>query len=373
MGLPFNLIKIDYMKKIGVEIVQDSINKQGDRIISFLATYPRFIHSELMTHRMFSRNSASSRAIPFNKMVKQIEECPFIPIAWQKDHKGMQGSAYITDEKLINRCKEGWLHAKDNAVERACELHGDNWIEPENKHLLLDVTKQLCNRLLEPFMWHTVLVTTTELDNFFELRCPQYINPNEKLSDTDNIVFRSRKDYEAYYGKQNFTEEEWWKISKSPAEIHIQALAESLWDAVNESKPKVLEPGEWHIPFGDMIDFVGNRIEVEKIDNTGFKDYDEQNKVKIATARCARLSYMTFDGKIDYQKDIELHDRLLKSKHMSPFEHCARAMTDDEYKSFIKFVLSEDGRTVKRIPGWCNNFRGFIQYRYMVENNWEAL
>lgn len=361
------------MKKIGVEIVQDSINTRGNRIISFIATYPRFIHSELMTHRMFSRNSANSQAIPFNKMVKQVEEDTFIPISWQRDHKGMQGTEYwskedtIVDQEGVLRyyprsvSKLDWLYARDAAVKHAKHL---------NKYG--KITKQLCNRLLEPFMWHTVLVTTTELDNFFEFRCPQYINPNEKLSDTDNIVFRSRKDYEGYYGKQDFTEEEWWRISKSPAEIHIQALAESLWDAVNESKPKLLQSGEWHIPFGDRIDFVGNHIEVEKVDNINFKDYDEQNKVKIATARCARLSYMTFDGKIDYQKDIELHDRLLKY-NMNPFEHCARAMTDDEYKSFIKFVLSEDGRTVKRILGWCNNFRGFIQYRYMVENNWKIL
>ena len=73
------------MKKIEAKIVADSINKQGDRITTFLLTYPRFIHSELMTHRMFSRNSASSRAIPFEKMVKDVLENPFIPIAWQKE------------------------------------------------------------------------------------------------------------------------------------------------------------------------------------------------------------------------------------------------------------------------------------------------
>ena len=82
------------MNKIEAKIVADSVNKQGNRITTFLLTYPRFIHSELMTHRMFSRNSASSRAIPFEKMVKMVEEDPFIPIAWQKHHSGMQGSEY---------------------------------------------------------------------------------------------------------------------------------------------------------------------------------------------------------------------------------------------------------------------------------------
>ena len=73
------------MKKIEAKIIADSINPQGDRITTFLLTYPRFIHSELLTHRVFSRNSASSRAIPFEKMVKMVEEDPFIPIAWQRE------------------------------------------------------------------------------------------------------------------------------------------------------------------------------------------------------------------------------------------------------------------------------------------------
>lgn len=73
------------MNKIKAEIIADTISPQGNRITSYILTYPRFIHAELMTHRMFSRNSASSRAIPFEKMLKMVEEDPFIPIAWQKD------------------------------------------------------------------------------------------------------------------------------------------------------------------------------------------------------------------------------------------------------------------------------------------------
>ena len=72
-------------KKISAEIIADSINTFGDRITTYLLTYPRFIHAELMTHRMFSRNSASSRAIPFKRMLQMVEEDPFIPIAWQKE------------------------------------------------------------------------------------------------------------------------------------------------------------------------------------------------------------------------------------------------------------------------------------------------
>ena len=179
-------------KKINAQIIADSINQQGDRITTYLLTYPRFIHSELMTHRMFSRNSASSRAIPFEKMVKMVEEDPFIPLVWQKTHKGMQGSEYFTDEEVridvgdeleyredirlvTDDLKARWLEARDKAVNAASGMND------------LRLTKQLCNRLLEPFMWHTVLVTATKYDNFFELRCPQYGN-------NEQGYFKSKKD-----------------------------------------------------------------------------------------------------------------------------------------------------------------------------------
>ena len=130
-------------KKISAEIVADSISPQGHRITTFLLTYPRFIHGELMTHRLFSRNSASSRAIPFNKMVQMVKEDPFIPIAWQKDHKGMQGTEYMIGEDT-DQSEILWNVSKNEAINTAIELHNHG------------VTKQLGNRLLEPVMWHTV-------------------------------------------------------------------------------------------------------------------------------------------------------------------------------------------------------------------------
>ena len=357
------------MKKIEAKIIADSISPQGNRIISYLLTYPRFIHSELMTHRMFSRNSASSRAIPFEKMVKMVEEDPFIPIAWQKHHLGMQGTEYWIDDDTVT-VDEGdeyerytkiysatkhfiteWLEARDLAIAQSYELNR------------LGVTKQLCNRLLEPFMWHTVLVTATSYENFFELRCPQYQLPLE--------IVKSKKEAIKLYPNiySNFTELDWLKINQSQAEIHIQALAESMWDVYNESTPKELKAGEWHIPFGDnILNLLPEHIWKHAVNDDG-KIIDTpliNAHVKISTARCARLSYMTFDGEIDYEKDIELHDKLLQSGHYSPFEHCARAMSDEEYDYLYKSV----GPNPEHFEtGWCNNFRGFIQYRYLIENN----
>ena len=423
------------MKKIEAQIVADSINPQGNRITSFILTYPRFIHGELMTHRMFSRNSASSRAIPFKKMVEMVKTDPFIPIAWQSKHTGMQGHEYLDGDSeqklLINK----WLEARDLAVQQAKLLDNSN------------VTKQLCNRLLEPFMWHTTLVTTTEISNFFELRCPKYQTPVSRSVEPQ----RSWKDLtEVHSNPENLkrleeNKDNWifkMQHSLSAAEIHIQALAEAMWDAMNESKPKQLRPLEWHIPFGDILipefdytktreidkDFHKKRlmfivkdgeiefaprgceqshfeyfgkiegltrgfeldgcvytykdnfipIESDEIKNkfkdfklfAGAKDffnyqYGDNKLIKIATARCARLSYMTFEGEINYVKDIALHDQLLAAKHASPFEHCCRAMTEEEHKTLGKMVLNlKNGYVFEN--GWIDNFKGFISYRRVL-------
>ena len=141
------------MNKISAKIVADSINPEGNRITTMEVVFPRIILSEFNTHRMFSRNSASSRAIPFKKMLKMVEEDPFIPIAWQKAHKGMQGSQYFDEEESKAQSKR-WLQARDEAIRLAKSLNYEG------------VTKQITNRLLEPFMYHKVLVTATEWDNF---------------------------------------------------------------------------------------------------------------------------------------------------------------------------------------------------------------
>lgn len=146
------------------QIIADSAFN-GSRLTTFKVTYPRIIHSEVMTHRMFSRNSSSSRAIPIAKMIKRVTENPFVPVAYQRAHRGMQGNEYFTDPLHIGQLVDNWLTARDNAVEIATEMSENG-----------GVTKQLCNRLLEPFMWHTVIITSSEkgLENFFNLRNPVY-------------------------------------------------------------------------------------------------------------------------------------------------------------------------------------------------------
>jgi len=319
---------------IKAEIILDSINNKGSRITSFILTFPRIILAEAKTHRIISgfhneieitedisinsfkdgsKNSASSRAIPLNKMVKMVDENPFIPIYWQKDHKGMQGTEYFTE---VYWKIDKWLDARNYAVKQATLLHEDG------------VTKQLCNRLLEPFMWHKVLVTATDFTNFFNLRCPKYEVTNQLLQINH---FKSKKEVLAFmpdYGFEEYTDFDWLNINKSQAEIHMQILAENMYDAMNESIPKLIYADDWHLPFSDNLN-----------------DLTIDDKIKVCVARAARLSYMTFDGKIDYDKDFELYKTLLKEKHASPFEHAAKSMSNRFYYA---------------------NFKGWESYRHIL-------
>lgn len=153
---------------IKAEIVGHSKSPQGDELITVLCTFPRIISAEVNTHRMLSKK-------PFNKMVESVQNNPFIPIAWQKEHKGMQGTEYLVDRKHENAVYE-WLKARDFAVKQANIMNNDG------------VTKQLCNRLLEPFMWTTMLITGNRnhggWDNFFKLRNPVY---EIDLDNLDNL------------------------------------------------------------------------------------------------------------------------------------------------------------------------------------------
>lgn len=318
-----------------------------------MVTMPRFILAEFNTHRMFSRNSASSRAIPFKKMVQSVQENPFIPITWQKDHKGMQGTEYV-DTLGQQFSKEIWLSARTQAISAAEAISAQG------------VTKQLCNRLLEPFMYHTVLVTATEWENFFKLRCPQY------HYEPENKYFRSKRDYIAYYEScfpNSFpvlSDLQWLEINKGQAEIHMMAVAEAMWDAMNESTPKQLQAGEWHIPFGDKIDknklaalyFNNNSMPSSKGYKAGTEVTHDDLRIQISTARCARVSYTVIgeEGKDNYEADIKLHDMLSASGHWSPFEHCAKVMS--------QYLTGEGAPPHSQ---WSRNFRGWIQYRALVD------
>lgn len=344
---------------IKAEIVAHSRNQQGDELISVLATFPRIILAEMNTHRMLSKNTSSSRAIPFNKMVETIQNDPFIPIAWQKEHKGMQGSEYFTSEFDIELLRQNWLKGRDYAVITA------------KAGTLLGSTKQLNNRLLEPFMWTTMLITGPKSgwENFFHLRCPSYETNSGK-------GFRSRRDALAAqlnvkdpgkdFVKQSYEEGcniEWFLTNKGQAEIHMMALAEAIYDAVSESTPKQLKPGEWHIPFRDKIDLSNFNFGMEAQSMILQKHTRDITKVKISVAMAARTSYTVVGEEkgLDYEALIGLHDRLLSQDppHSSPFEHTCQVVTEKEYNNSFK----------GQEKGWFRNYKGFKSYRQIVEEN----
>lgn len=284
-----------------VEIVADSLSPQGHRITSMVVTLPRFLLAELNTHRALSRNSASSRAIRFESMLTSAMTKPFIPLEWQKDHPGMQGKELV-DAVTALQAVNIWLQARNQMADYANCL---------NKNL--GVTKQLANRLLEPFMYHTALITATEWENFFALRAHEH------------------------------------------AEIHFQDIADRMLKAMNESQPVKLRAGMWHIPFGDKfkLNDLYAHLGLDTGSSLNEKEGEEITElmVKLATVRCARISYLNHGKETTINEDLVLHDRLAASGHWSAFEHCARVVN-----------------IARNADVWSGNFRGFEQYRKTFAN-----
>jgi len=207
-------------------------------------------------------------------MLARVKEDPFLPAYWGKNQKGMQAETEVAPEDQMYAEAE-WLWARDRALFAVESLKN------------LGIHKQIANRLLEPFMWHTVIVTATEYQNFFALRC----HPD--------------------------------------AQPEIRHIALMMRDLYQHSTPTLLNAGEWHLPLinVDESDLFALGIEAVK---------------QVSAGRCARVSYLTHDGKRDPKADIELCERLRSSGHMSPLEHVACALDTEDF---------------------VGNFRGWKQYR----------
>lgn len=236
-------------------IIADSISSEGKRITTFELVYPRYIHSELMTHRVFSRNASSSRATPLKVTLDEVRHDPVF-----FDYVGKNRSGMVAGEKLIGselaKFEEEWKSLGETVayhVEVMSTYYG--------------IHKQTLNRALEPWLRIRTLVTATDWDNFFALR----ISPD--------------------------------------AQPEIKSLAMAMKEAMNKSKPAKTTI---HLPYITSAELAD-------------EDVDLLTWVKVSVARCARVSYARHDGKEnDVTVDVELHNRLLKGGHFSPFEHIAR-------------------------------------------------
>lgn len=239
----------------GAKIIADSVSAGGHRLVTMEVTFPRLVLAEFNTHRMFSRNSASSRAIPVKTQLARVRDEPFVPEGWGRNQAGMQAEREV-DEAAAGEAREVWLAARDRAVEQVERL------------LELKIHKQLANRLLEPFLWHTVIVTATDWSNFFALRA----NPEAQ-----------------------------------PEIGRVAALMRQVYDS---GTPVDVPDGSWHLPL----------LQPEEYD--GSFEHTEQAR-QVSAARCARVSYLTHDGRRDLDADLKLYRRLVESGHLSPLEHVA--------------------------------------------------
>lgn len=304
-------------KNIKAEIVAHSRNiETGDELITYRLTYPRIILAQVNTYKQITKITASSRAQPFNKVVEVIENDPFIPLAYQRAHKGMQGTEYFTDEEEIRQRDLEWLTARDKAVEQAKKLND------------LGVTKQVTNRILEAYMWVTQLVTGTReaYEHLFNQRCPEY--------EIGGVKGRSKKEMGL-----DLSDEEWLTCNKGHAEIHFMDLAEKMYDALRDSEPKELKPGELHIPYLDTPLMT--------------PDLSPEDVIKYSCGLTAHTSYTTIgDGtKMTIEKARGLFKHCLENGHYSVFEMIGKAMSKDEL---------DDPRR--------RGFRGFIQLRGHLED-----
>jgi hypothetical protein len=245
------------------EVILDSVSHNGDRLTTMVVRFPRFVLAEFNTHRVFSRNSASSRAIPVTKRMATLEESTFAPFIWTSEQPGMQGGEPLTGEALGD-AETFWEEAFNMMFDHVSNYNDHHPEKSERLH------KSLVNRLLEPFMWHTVVVSATEWENFFSQRCSPLAQPE------------------------------------------IMVAAELMRDALNGSTPIFVSENNidfMHTPF----------IQPDEL------DLDLYTKIKISVARGARVSFMNHDGVRDIEADISLFNKLVHATppHYSPLEHVA--------------------------------------------------
>jgi thymidylate synthase ThyX len=341
------------------KILLDSISETGKRLTTFEITFPRIVLAEFNTHRMLSRNSASSRAIPFAKQLERVMQNPFVPERFPKNGKGMQPQGYYEKESIDHKkATDIWLKARDEAIKQAKKLVGmdEAWLEDSGNDLTSDrpqylhIHKQIANRLLEPFQWHTVICTATELSNFFKLRT--HPDAQVEIKTIGDLMYTA---YHAFDSHQCF--------DTSDSDIKKIDGGSLGWEAI---RPQYLKVGEWHLPLvhkedrkliedlwysasGDSFKWITNLV------GLGKNVFIEIPKM-ISVARCARVSYLTHDGKRDIVKDLELFERLKTSGHWSPFEHVATP----NFKAEKIYIFKPDTVNVDLQSG---NFFGWKQYR----------
>lgn len=328
---------------IEVQIIADSVGQRSGRITTFELTYPRIIHSEFMTHRVFSRNAMSSRAVPIKKMVELMQNNLAMPVRFGANQSGMQDKG-VEHNGLVTMPEEfktlGPVYGRE-AWQYAATIMG-------RVALAMDKAgyhKQIANRLIEPFQMMKTVMTTTEMDNFLWLRVDADADPT------------------------------------------IEVLANLMKQALENSEPEWLQPGTWHTPYVDHVYGFGPEGDAHIFE--GYCVLDDQDRpvmlteeeaLRISASCCGQVSYRRLDSTKD--KALDIYTRLVSGKkvHASPFEHQAKEIAVEYHRTNdygdvlwsinhpTNFRSWEEGITHVDRDGnfWSGNFKNWIQHRQLI-------
>lgn len=301
------------MKTISGKVCKATVIKKSvsaisnDIMTTFELEYPRFIHSEFMTHRMLSKNASSSRAIPFNTMTDNTLKGPAIPSYWGKNQSGMQAKEELGDDDKTY-AKTVWLELLDHVAQKTRVLN-------ERK-----LHKQTINRLTEPWQMMKTVVSGTEFANLYWLR--DHVDAQPEFND----------------------------------------LVVTMQIADAESKFDILHPGEWHLPYVELND------KGQPIDSNG-EILSIEDAIKVSASCCAQVSYRKNDDSLE--KALDIYNKLIESEpcHASPIEHQATPI--DEYTLPFEPSTWQEGITHVRRDGslWSANLQGWVQYRQLIPGN----
>jgi hypothetical protein len=298
------------VNKIKAEVIKKSTCQNDNTITTFQLFYPRFIHAELLTHKILVSNSASSRAIPVSKQIQTVCDDPVVPVEFGVNQPGMKADNTLMGQSY-NDALQVWYNASCDSV-----LHARSFE-------MLGVHKQIANRVLEPFVWMHTIITGTEWANFYHLR--------RRVPGYDD------------------------------AQPEIAELAERMWEAQNATEPTFLNPDQWHIPYVDFNPAT-NRYSVDGNEVT------LEQALRISSSVCAQVSYRKADTSLD--KAERIWSQLIGGDrvHASPFSHQAKPIYHQWWDSLHWKTIP--GVTHQDVDGnlWSAQFKGWVMHRKLIKN-----
>lgn len=306
------------------KVIADSITEDGHRLTTVEARCWRPVLAEQNTHRVYSRNSASMRAIPVYKILDRFVDEFAYPLEWPSEKKGMQGGSELTGKDQQDA--QGLWEDIADFIAKNIEHYVNTHPDPATR-----LHKSLLNRWLEPGLMQTMIISGTTWDGYFWQRC--------------------HKD----------------------AEVHIRGMAEAIRTAINASKPEEINVGEWHLPYwSENGGHTSDWIDAMRLSDGNWDKQDDIAK-RCSVARCARVSYMNHSGVRSLQDDLDLYDHLVVRKgdnanepyHGSALEHVATPCSDNAHGIDITSETSLPGDRVRfrNLPK-LGNFTGWLQYRH---------